>query len=147
MGIDVGGRPPFHAAILLVDQQGTVGYVGVGRLSRQSEWRTVWRFRGQIDTPLAAWLRSLTARPMEVVIVGSVGMGRRTAVAVVKLVAGWFPGAAVDRVRVGRCRPTGRVTQAGLQRWPSRGHAAAALGISRWGVLKRVRSGSLLNLT
>jgi hypothetical protein len=146
MGTDLGGRPARHAVILLV-AQGTVGYVGVGRLGRQSEWRIVWRFRGQINSPLAAWLRSLTTRPMEVVIVGSVGMGRRTAAAVVKLVAGWFPGAAVDRVRVGRSRPTGQATQAGLRRWGSRGEAAAALGISRWGVLKRVRSGTLTNLT
>jgi hypothetical protein len=142
------GPKPKHAAILLVDAEGNVGHVGVGRLDRPSDWHTVWQFRDRIDTPLARWLRTLPTPPQEVIAVGSVGLHFRTARGVVDLLSPWFPQASEGCKRAGRRRPTGRIERDGsLRCWPSRSAAAADLRITRWGVLKKVRNGGMVDLT
>ena len=89
MGRESGPKPK-HAVIVLLDDRKNVGHVGVRRLDRPARWETVWRLKDQIDTPLAHWLRTLDRKPREVVLVGSLGLGGRTARAIVALVAGWF---------------------------------------------------------
>ena len=148
VNIERRGTRPKHTAIILTDDQGNVGHVGVGRLDRPSDWQTVWRFRDQIDTPLGRWLRTLPTPPREVVVVGSVGLDFRTARAVVDLLATWFLQAAGGCKRAGRRRPTGRIeTDGSLRSWPSRAAAAADLEMTRWAVLKKVHNGVMFDLT
>ncbi|MGA2030755.1 MAG: hypothetical protein ABSG68_00730 [Thermoguttaceae bacterium] len=141
------GPKPKHAVIVLADDRGNVGHVGVRRLDQPAPWLTVWQHRQEFDTPLARWLRTLDKQPTERVLVGSVGLHGRTARAIVALVAGWFGQEGRLSNVGGRGRPTGRIEPDGsLRCWPSRSAAARDLGVSRWVVRRRVRAGKLLDL-
>ena len=132
---------------MLTDEQGTVGHVGTRRLDRPPPWLEVWRHRAEIDSPLAYWLRTLDRQPTEKILLGSVGIHGPTARAVVALLAEWYgqpggPPTSADAATPPAESSRGRGPGAGRRVPPPRHN----LGVSRWEVLHKLRSGKLLNL-
>ena len=141
------GPRPRHAVVVLADDHGNVGYVGVRRLDKPPAWLAVWQHRQELDTPLARWLRTLGKPPTESVLLGSLGLHGRTARAVIPLVAGLFGLASPSSNVGGQGRPIGQIESDGAMRcWASRAAAARGLGVSLWTVQRRVRAGKMFNL-
>jgi hypothetical protein len=69
--IEAARAPYYHAAcrvVALVDGDGNTRWVEAVPVSGEARWHVAWRYREQIDTPLALWLRALPREPVERVV-------------------------------------------------------------------------------
>jgi hypothetical protein len=145
--LDRGGRRPVHRVYGLLDEAGSLKFIGADRADKPAQWRAVWRFRHQLNTNLAKWLRTLDAEPRETVLLGSaVGLHAPAARAVARMLSGLCGAIAEDEERGPRPRKVARPEPDGsLTVWPSREAAAKALGTSPPVVRDRIADGVLLD--
>ncbi len=142
--MDLGGRPPLQRVFALLDSAGEIIYLGVASAGR-TPWTATWENRERIDNGLARLFRSLGERPREITLLGSCGLPLPVARQILALLAGWFPGAMVEKLARGG-RPQGRpvlhVENGRVQgAWPSRTAAARAAGVARMTIIRRLRRG------
>ncbi len=141
---DLGGRPSMHRVFGLVDEfSGKMLYIGVA--SGKSTWENLWREKEHVQgNPLAELFRSISARPREVLLLGSVGVPQSLAYQVAALLATWFKGCLVETPRRGgnpRGRPVSHIENGRIQVFPSRVAAAKAAGVCVKTMTRRVRLG------
>ena len=128
--LDLGGPRPKHRVVGLLDDAGTLRYITADRADKPAQWRAIWRYRNQLESECARWLRTLAAEPREVVLLGSVvGLHAPVARAVAKMLSDLCNtikgGRKGQRRRVARVEPDGTLTI-----WESQAAAARALGTS-----------------
>jgi hypothetical protein len=145
--LDLGGRRPVHRVVGLLDNEGTLKFIGADRADRIPHWRTIWQHRHQLGTNFAKWLQTLDAEPRETVLLGSaVGLHATVAQAVARMLSGLCGTIAEDEERGPRPRKVARPEPDGsLTVWPSREAAAKALGTSPPVVRDRIADGVLLD--
>jgi hypothetical protein len=139
------GPKPTHRVVGLLDDAGTLKYIGADRADRPAHWRAVWRYRHQLGTNLARWLQTLDSEPKEVVLLGAaVGLHAKTARACARSLAELCHTIVEDKVwgsrKVARPEPDGRLTT-----WPSRSAAARAFGITEGALRDKIADGVLLD--
>ena len=136
------GHQPEHRVYGLV-AAGRLVYVGCTAAGKHP-WRTTWANRARLNTPLARLLQSIgDDPPEEVCLLGAVGLcqgvGRQIAT-----VLGEWTGALVESPRIGgtrRGRPCTRIMDGVEETWPSRTAAAAACGVNRKTITRRLAAG------
>ena len=143
--LDRGGGRPVHRVYGLLDEAGSLKFVGADRADRTPQWKAIWRYRHQLGTNLARWLQTLDAEPRETVLLGSaVGLQAQVARAVAKLLTGLCGTIREDKEwgprRVARVEPDGSLTI-----WASRSAAARAMGTSPPVVVDRIADGAFLD--
>jgi hypothetical protein len=140
------GPKPKHRVVGLLDDAGSLTFIGADRADRPAHWRTIWRYRHQLNTNLARWLQTLAGEPREVVLLGSaVGLHAPVARAVAKMMSDLCNTITEERKgrqrrRVARVEPDGTLTV-----WESVAAAARALGTSPPVVRDRIADGVLLD--
>jgi hypothetical protein len=145
MFVDLGGARPKYRVFGLLDAAGNLRFIGADRADRPAVWRTIWRYRDQLNTELARWLRTLDAEPREVVLLGTaVGLHAATAHAAAKMLTGVF---GTIKKKAGHPRAVARVEPDGsLTIWQSQREAARALGLASPGpIWCRIADGALLD--
>ena len=137
------GHQPEHRVYGLLSA-GRLVYVGVAAGGKHP-WRTTWANRARTDSQAARLFRSLgDDPPEEITLLGAAcglcqGVGRQIAV-----MLGEWTGALVESARIGgtrRGRPCSRIENGVAQTWASRAAAAAACGVSRKTITRRLAVG------
>ena len=147
MQLDLGGARPKHRVFALCDATGMIRFVGADRADRPPTWRLIFRFRSQINTELARWMRTLDREPDEIVLLGSAtGLHAETARAIAKMLGEMLstirePKTSTRARRVARIEPDGTLTI-----WPSQKAAADALGVTTGPLHDKLVDGILLDL-
>jgi hypothetical protein len=142
------GRPAEYRVFALVDSNtGQLAYIGADRRGKP-RWPAIWEHRDVLSGELASFLRSQSERPAEVVLLGSaIGLPAKVARAAADLLRGLVPGSIQERKAAGRRRPVAQVGKDGsLRSWPSQSACGRALGLTKWGVITRIKIGTLLDL-
>ena len=142
------GRPGEYRVFGLVDAStGQLAYIGADRRGKP-RWPGIWEHRDVLSGELAGFLRSQSERPAEVVLLGSsVGLPAKVARAAADILRGFFPESIQERKTAGRRRPVAQIGRDGSVRsWPSQSACGRALNITKWGVCKRIKIGTLLDL-
>ena len=138
---DKGHQPEHRTYGLIAD--GRLIFVGCAAAGKHP-WQTTWANRARIDTPLALLFRARRRSAGGGLLVGqrgSIATGRRPANC--RNVGEWT-GALVESPRIGgtrRGRPCTRIVDGVGQTWPSRTAAAAACGLSRKTIARRLAVG------